>query len=187
MTPNLTPHLTPHLTHEQLCDLILACSPHPLSSDFAALEQHLRACPACSEELTRLSRSLTHFREASTAFAQQQLAEIHAQRTTNPVSMLPAPHTRFAPALWLSAAAILSLAAIMPLRTGHGVKNAAPVTTASASDTASRVTSHTVESDEAFLEEIDQAISTTVPSPMQPLADPTAGRSNRSTSTQKEN
>ena len=39
----MTSNLTPHLTHEQLCDLILACSPHPLSSDFAVLEDHLRA------------------------------------------------------------------------------------------------------------------------------------------------
>lgn len=184
----MTPNLTPHLTHEQLCDLILACSPHPLSSDYAGLEQHLRACPACSEELTRLSRSLTDFREASTAFASQQLAEIHARRDASPASMLPAPHSRFAPVLWLSAAAaVLTLAAILPTSVGHRVNTPKLVTTATTSNAASNPTPRSVESDEAFLEEIDQAISTTVPSPMEPLADPTGGRSNHSTTSQKQN
>ena len=184
----MTPNLTPHLTHEQLCDLILACSPHPLSSDYAALEQHLRACSACSEELTRLSRSLTNFREASTAFAQQQLAEIHAQRAANPASMLPAPHSRFVPALWLTAAAaVLTLAAVLPTRVGHRLNAPKFATTATTSTAVSKPAPRSIESDEAFLEEIDQAISTTVPSPMQPLADPTGARSSHSTTSQKQN
>jgi len=182
----MTPNTAPHLTHEQLCDLILACSPHPLSSDYATLEQHLRACPACSEELTRLSRSLTHFREASTAFAQQQLAEVHAHRAAYPTSMLPAPHSRFATVLWFSAAAAaLTLAAV--LGSGHRVNGPKPVTTATTSPAVLKPAPRSVEADEAFLEEIDQAISTTVPSPMQPLADPTAGRSSHSATSQKEN
>jgi hypothetical protein len=181
----MTPNTAPHLTHEQLCDLILACSPHPLSSDYTSLDQHLRACPSCSEELTRLSRSLTDFREASSAFARQQFAEVRAQRGANPYSMLPAAHSRFVPALWLSAAAaVLTLAAVLPTSSHNTPKPVAPATVSSA---VSKPAPQSAESDEAFLEEIDQAISTTVPSPMQPLADPTPGRSNHSTTSQKEN
>jgi hypothetical protein len=184
----MTPNPAPHLTHEQLCNLILACSPHPLSSDYAALNEHLRACPACTEELTRLSRSLTNFREASTAFAQQQLAEIHAQRAANPSSTLPAPHWRFAPALWLSGvAAILALAAILTTNTERRITTPNLEANAAISTAPSNPAPRSIESDEAFLEEIDQAISTTVPSPMEPLADPTAGRSNRSTTSQNQN
>jgi hypothetical protein len=184
----MTPNPAPHLTHEQLCDLILSCSPHPLSSDYAALDEHLRACAVCAEELTRLSSSLTNFREASTAFAQRQLAQIHAQRAANPTSMLPAPHRRVAPALWLTAAAaVLTLAAILSTSVGHRVSTPNLSATATTSAAASTPAMSSVESDEAFLEEIDQAISTTVPSPMQPLADPTAGRSSHSTTSQIQN
>jgi len=156
---------TPHLTHEQFCDLILAGSPHPLSSDFATLEQHLCACPSCSEELTRLSRSLTLFREASSGFAQQQLAEIRAHRTE---AVLPAPHTLARPLYWASAA-VLALAVLAPFGLQHGsartpAPDAAAITTSS----------HTQESDEALLEEIDQDISASVPSSMRPLVDPVA-------------
>ncbi len=184
----MTPNLTPHLTHEQFCDLILSCSPHPLSSDYASLELHLRVCPSCSEELTRLSRSLTDFREASSVFARQQLAEVRMQRPAAHASMLPAPHSRFAPALWLSAAAaVLTLAAVLFTSTAHRVGTPGMATSATTSTDVSKPAPQSMESDEAFLEEIDQAISTTIPSPMQPLADPTAGRSNHSTTSQKEN
>ncbi len=184
----MTPNSAPHLTHEQLCDLVLACSPHPLSSDYAALDLHLRACPDCSQELTRLSRSLTDFREASTAFANTQLTEVRAQRALNYASMLPAPHSRFAPALWLAAAAaVLTLAAVLPGSMGHRLDSPKPAATATTSSSVSKPAPPSIESDEAFLEEIDQAISTTVPSPMQPLADPTAGRSNSSATNQKQN
>lgn len=163
--------MTPHLTHEQLCDLILARSPHPLSSDYAALEQHLHTCPACTEELTRLSRSLKLFRTASTAYARQQLAEIHAQRA----SVLPSPRSLTGPLAWLTAAAAaFLLAALVPFGMHH--RHAA--TPSEASTTAltqpASASAQTTESDEALLEEVDQDISSSVPSPMRPLADPTA-------------
>src|ERR1700761_7151721 len=141
----MTPTLTPHLTHEQLCDLILACSPHPLSSDYALIEQHLHACPACSEELTRLSRSITLFRDASTSYARQQLAEVHARKAT----VLPTPHTLARPLYWACAAA-LTIAVIAPLSLRH------PSAAAPSSATANTPSTHTDVSDEALLEEVDQ-------------------------------
>jgi hypothetical protein len=44
-----------------------------------------------------------------------------------------------------------------------------------------------MESDEALLADIDQKVSADVPSPMEPLADPTAGSSTTSTSDQRNN
>ena len=171
----MTSNLTPHLTHEQLCDLILTCSPHPLSSDFAVLDEHLRACPACSEELTRLSRSLTLFREASTSFARQELATIHARSAHQ--SVLPSPHTLARPLSW--AVAALALAALIPLGLHH---QRAGQSTPAVSANAPAAT--TQASDEALLEEINQDLSAGVPSPMRPLDDPASSTSGSSSNRQ---
>jgi len=161
----MTSNLTPHLTHEQLSDLILSCSPHPLSSDFAALGEHLRACPACSEELTRLSRSLTLFREASTSFARQELAAMHARRAQE--TILPAPHSLARRLYW--AAAVLALAALVPLGLHHH-----PAGRSSPAVSVNAPAAKTQASDEALLEEINQDLSAGVPTPMRPLDDPAA-------------
>jgi hypothetical protein len=173
----MTSNLNPHLTHEQLCDLILACSPHPLSSDFAALEKHLRTCPSCSEELNRLSRSLTNFREASTAYANRQLAEFHV-RQNNHQTVLPTPHSLARPLYWACAAALV-VAVLAPL----GLRrHEAPAPTPEAAATVATVETQAQESDEALLEEINQDTSTSVPSPMRPLVDPAASSTNTSNS-----
>jgi hypothetical protein len=69
--------------------------------------------------------------------------------------------------LYWAAAAILLVAASFPLSMRRQPVSA-PATAAFASP-------HTAESDEALLEDIDQKVSADVPSPMEPLADPTAG------------
>src|SRR6202035_1223594 len=102
--------MSPHLTHEQLCDFVLDLAPHPLSSDFAALQQHLASCPACASELADLRGSISLFRDASTACAHQQLAEYHA----NNVALTPRPHAFFHPIYWATAAAMI-VAAALPL------------------------------------------------------------------------
>jgi len=165
MTSNLAPHLMPHLTHEQLSDLILNCSPYPLSSDFAVLDEHLRACPACSDELTRLSRSLTLFREASTSFARHEFAAMHARRAHETV--LPAPHSLARPLYWV--AAVLALAALVPLGLHHPRAGQSPP-----AGSISAPAAPTQASDEALLEEINQDLSAGVPSPMRPLDNPAA-------------
>ena len=155
--------MTPHLTHEQLCDFVLDLAPHPLSSDFAALQQHLAICPACAAELATLRDSISLFRDASTACARQQLAEHHA----NNVALTPRPHAFFHPIYWATAAAMV-VAAILPL-TLHRPSQPPPAPVATVTTAASEV-----QSDEALLDEINQEISAPVPSPMAPLADPTA-------------
>jgi anti-sigma factor RsiW len=154
--------MTPHLTHEQLCDFVLDLAPHPLSSDFAALQQHLANCPACTAELATLRSSISLFRDTTTACARQQLAQFHANNT-----LTPRPHAFFHPIYWATAAAMIVAAAI-PL-TLHRPNQPPPAPVATVTTAAPAV-----QSDEALLDEINQEISAPVPSPMQPLADPTA-------------
>ena len=153
--------MTPHLTHEQLCDMVLARSPHPLSSDYAALQHHLGACPACAAELASLRTSLTLFREASTSYSQRQLTRLRADNIPT------LSKTLVRPAYW-AAAAVLCIAAALPI-TLHRQTPSAPASLISADKPADPSPS-----DEALLEEINQELSAPIPSPMRPLADPTA-------------
>ncbi|HMH12397.1 MAG TPA: hypothetical protein VK578_04755 [Edaphobacter sp.] len=153
--------MTPHLTHEQLCDMVLARSPHPLSSDFAALQNHLAACPSCATELANLRTSLALFREASVSYShQRQLIQF---------SNIPARSKTIVQPIYWAAAAILCIAAALPL-TLHRQAPSAPASSTSVTQPA-----NPLPSDEALLEEINQEISAPIPSPMRPLADPTAG------------
>jgi hypothetical protein len=153
--------MTPHLTHEQFCDMVLARSPHPLSSDFAALQHHLRACPACAAELANLRASLSLFREATTSYSERQLTRLRTSDTPILSKTLVQP-------IYWAAAAVLCIAAVLPI-TLHRQTPAAPVASTSTTQPA-----NPSQSDEALLEEINQEISAPIPSPMQPLADPTA-------------
>jgi hypothetical protein len=166
--------MTLHLTHEQLCDLILAdSSPWPESespeSDSQTtsdvIQAHLRACPVCSAELKSLRDSISHFRDASTAYARQEFAQSYAQR-----SSIAPPHSILTQPLYWTAAAVVFVAALFPLsmRWQHH-----PVPPATASAGSASV--QTIESDEALLADIDQKVSADVPSAMDPLVDPTAG------------
>jgi len=162
--------MTPHLTHEQLCDILLATSPHPLSSESIAIQNHLRACPSCTAELTDLMASITLFRDSAISYAEHEFDHTPAQN----LSILPSPMHRSRPALWAAAAAIV-VAAILPI-TLHRERSSPPSTPTTAS------APHTTESDEALLEDINEELSAPVPSPMQPLADPTAGATATQTS-----
>jgi hypothetical protein len=152
--------MTPHLTHEQLCDMLLARSPHPLSSDFAAMQAHLGTCPACTAELTSLRTSLALFREATVSYSQQHLTPLHANAVpTVPKTAIP---------IYWAAAAVLCIAAALPI-TLHRQTPSAP-----AASTSTTKPANLAQSDEALLEEINQELSAPIPSPMRPLADPTA-------------
>jgi anti-sigma factor RsiW len=176
--------MTLHLTHEQLCDLVLADSSLPLEGEFQndiesnsdVVHAHLRACPVCSAELTSLRDSLANFRDASASYARQQFAQSYAQR-----SSIAPPHSYLSQPLYWAAAAVIFVAALFPL-TMHRQHIASPVTT-----TAVNASPQTIESDEALLSDIEQKVSADVPSPMEPLADPTAGASTTSTSQQRNN
>jgi hypothetical protein len=172
-----------HLTHEQLCDLVLADSSFPLEgglrNDFEStpdvVQAHLRACPVCSAELSSLRDSVSHFRDASVSYARQEFAHSYARR-----SSIAPPHSFLSQPLYWAAAAVVFVAALFPLSM-H--RQRAPVAAA-----VSSLPAQTTESDEALLADIDQKVSADVPSPMEPLADPTAGTTaTTSTSDQRTN
>ena len=177
--------MTLHLTHEQLCDLILVDSSLPLEGEFQndlennsdLVHEHLRACLICSAELRNLRDSLSHFRESSTSYARQQFAQSYAQR-----SSIAPPHRYLSQPLYWAAAAVVFVAALFPLSM-HRQRPISPVAA-----TAASASPQITESDDAVLADIDQKVSADVPSPMEPLADPTAGAtSTSSTSNQRNN
>jgi hypothetical protein len=167
--------MTLHLTHEQLCDVILADSSLPQEGTSAIVQDHLRACLHCSAELESLRTSLSLFRQASTAYAGQQFA-----RSFLKVGSMAPPQRYLTQPLYWAAAAVVLVAASFPLSL-YRQHRPLPATTAV-------VAPHSAESDEALLEDVDQTLSTDVPSPMEPLADPTAvSTSADSTSSQRKN
>ncbi len=177
--------MTLHLSHEQLCDLLLAdLSLQPegdswkdLEAESDVVQEHLRACLVCSAELRSLRDSLSHFREASVSYARQEFAQSYAQR-----SSIAPPHSYLSQPLYWTAAAVVFVAALFPLSM-HRQRPAPPVARTTTSSSL-----QTTESDEALLADIDQKLSADVPAPMAPLADPTAGTtSTTSTSDQRTN
>jgi hypothetical protein len=164
-----------HLTHDQLCDLILADASFRQNDESDVVEQHLQACLICSAELKSLRDSISHFRDASSAFARHEFAQSYAQRS----SIVP-PHSYLSQPLYWAAAAVIFVAALFPITLHqHYAASSAVKATAVSPQT---------ESDDALLADIDQKVSADVPSPMEPLADPTDGTtSTTSTSDQRTN
>lgn len=181
--------MTLHLSHEQLCDLILADlslqpereswnDPNDQNADSDVVHEHLRACLICSAELRSLRDSLSHFRDASVSYARQEFAQSYARR-----SSIAPPHSFLSQPLYWAAAAVVFVAALFPLSMHR--HRPAPALIGTTTTSPSR---QTTESDEALLADIDQKLSADVPSPMEPLADPTAGAaSTTSTSDQRTN
>jgi hypothetical protein len=171
--------MTPHLTHEQLCDVILAPSAPELQETGRRemLHDHLRSCEHCSAELAALSASLDAFRSAADAWATREWNRSHRPRTSQPP--LPAQlHGALwgslpLPALWAAAAALV-VAATLPLALHH----APPATPKNPTITVT-APPQSSQSDDALLEEVNETLSSSIPSPMQPLDDPTAGRHNQ--------
>src|SRR5260370_5945811 len=142
--------MTPHLSHEQLCDIVLARSPHPLSSDFAALQEHLGICPACATELSNLRTSLSIFRDASASFAQQELLRLRTGNRVESRSVHSLRSTALQPIYWAAAAAALLVAAAPPLSLHRQSTPSSPSTPAVTAP------AHTTESDQALLNHINQ-------------------------------
>jgi hypothetical protein len=163
--------MTLHLTHEQLCDVILADSSLPREGTSAIVQDHLHACLHCSAELESLRASLALFREASSSYASQQFARSFMKRG----SIAPPQHYLTQPLYWAAAAVVL-VAASFPLSLYRQQHHPVPTATAV-------VAPYTTESDEALLEDVDQTLSADVPSPMEPLADPTAGSTSAESNT----
>lgn len=176
-----------HLSQKQLYDLLLAM-PQETSPELEALREHLRDCSVCADELTTIRRPLSHFRSATTAWAHHTSA---SRSWTSPALLSTQPafralkHVLTPPALWASAATLL-LAAAIPFALHHHSAVAPSSSTATI-----RTSSHNTQAgplgDEALLDEVNQTLSSSVPAPMQPLVDPTAGRSNQVDSTPRKN
>lgn len=173
-----------HLTHRQLCDLLLA-TPHDRSPQIEQLRQHLHGCARCAAEFDSLQRPLARFASATTAWAGHTMATRSWQAPPMLSAHISAPRFFSRPALWASVAALL-LAAI-PLSLHHRQSTAqTPVASTPHTQPQGRPAIDQI-GDEALLEEIDQTLSSPIPTPMQPLADPTAGRSNQIDSTPRKN
>jgi hypothetical protein len=172
--------MTPHLNHEQLCDLLLASSLQQAheSGRLELLRQHLRECNDCSTEFASLSESLTAFRSTTTAWSTREWTRAEALARSQ--RLAPARPRSFMPAALWTAAAALVIVTTLPLAL-HRTPPATPRTPAAVVHTAppSNI------SDEALLEEVNETLSSSIPSPMQPLDDPTAGRPNQSNNQRK--
>jgi hypothetical protein len=165
---------SPHLTEDQL-DQLLARSANCAASP---AEAHLLACDQCAAEFAGLRDSLSLFREASTAYADNQLR-------TMPRMTLPSRRI-FSPALeptWWVAAATIVLAGLLPMQLSR------PHIRQSPSSSPAILEDRSAQSDEALLEDVDRDTSASVPASMQALADPTDGAASVnpsvSTSTQR--
>lgn len=165
-------NLTNHLTEQQFSDLLIAF-PDENSPELKHLRDHLSRCPECAAELDSLRQPLGNFRSSVTAWADHHSANR---------SWAPASHTSSFGTLsaWLLAAAALILLIALPFATHYESQTVANVA-ATHSDTKASAAS-TMIGDEALLEEVNQTVSSSIPTPMQPLADPTATDGNQNNS-----
>jgi hypothetical protein len=170
MTPQFAPqpciaagvHLRDaHLTEDQYGEL-LAQSTEITDSPSAPADAHVLTCEQCAAELATLRESLSLFRQASNAYADNELRRL--PQVSLPARRLFSPALE--PAYWAAAAAIV-LAAFLPMQVMHQHSlQIAPSVAISVAD-------RPVQSDEALLEDVNREISASVPTPMQALADPT--------------
>jgi hypothetical protein len=183
--------MTFHLSHEQLCDHLLETTPvadipggktQTTASGFHVVEDHLRACPLCAAELQSLQVSLENFQAATTSFANQELSllrSLYPNRIPNRINTRsigsaaprPAIHLYQKPFVWAMAAGLVVAASVGSL-VPHGLHHQPALHSASAVVAAIHPSTPTAESDQALLDEVDNDLSSNVPSAMQPLSDP---------------
>ena len=158
--------MTQHLSHEQLCDVLLT----EADQDPGALDtqgEHLADCLICASELDLLRSSAARFRAASISYADHELERRSLRPRFNSLYEVR-PRRHFSQPLSWAAAAALVLAVALPL--GLHIHRSAPLS----APVAVTAPAQSTESDEALLEGINQDLATDIPSPMKPLADPTA-------------
>lgn len=164
-----------HLTGEQFGEL-MAGTTEAAGGELALAEAHLLMCEQCAMELASLREAICFYREASNAYADEELRQ-------RPRWILPARRSTprsLAPAYWVAAAAML-LTALFPLQLmrRHSIAPAAASVSSVAASDAGRDT----QSDEALLEDVNSEISASVPTSMQALADPSDDASTASIAT----
>lgn len=156
-----------HLTETQFGELLSAPGRCAGDSGLCQAEAHLLVCEACAAELAGLRESLSLFRDASTAYADEQLRRLPPMPV--PARPLLAPALR---PMVLAVAATLVLAAFLPMQMLH--QRALRAAAAARTNSATSVQTFAAESNDALLEDVDRAASASVPDAMQALADPTA-------------
>jgi len=178
--------MTPHLTHEQLCDLLLSGHSRDAwvlsSPELDAARDHIDECKACSDEFATLSESMQLFRSTADSWSSQKWSHqslVNAS-TLKPVTTGSRLGGIFARPLVWAASAALAIAVVVPFTLHRADDNSED---ASVNPPVVRSNTMAAQSDEALFEEINQTLSSSVPSPMQPLADPTA----RASKTQRKN
>jgi hypothetical protein len=170
MTSQLHPkNASSHLTDDQFNELLASrradgqdtpSAGSESDSYLQSAEAHLLACEECAAEFACLRESLSLFRQASSAYAENQLRSVQPRP-------LPLRLPALQPAYWAAAASI-ALAALLPMQMmyRHSAAPKPPVT--------ATIPEHSAESDEALLEDVNREVSESVPTPMKALADPTS-------------
>ena len=165
-----------HLNHEQICDLLLSGNMETSSTSHAQQTQelhreHLHTCLICSSELELLRSSVTSFRAASIVVADRALAR--RPLSTHSTLLDAKRSARFISPAFFWAATALLCTAVLPLGLYRSNLNPflkhvqSPIALVIPAATPQPATNNL--SDEALLESINQDLSASVPSSMQPL------------------
>jgi hypothetical protein len=168
---NLQP--TQHLNHQQLCDLLIG---DPQDSALLtsrlpeAQQEHLRDCLICASELDLMRSSVVGFHDASTAIADRELARRPIRPRFTPIYGAQQRGLITLAFFWATAA--LVVAAVIPLGMLNPRFN--PMLQTDTSVQPATTSEAQFDSDAALLDGIDQDLSAAVPTPMQPLAGPSA-------------
>jgi len=161
--------MNPHLTESQLYDLLSG------DSTATAASHHLASCARCRAEFDSLRDTLSSFRLAATNLSLTHVPFRRAVETPSRPTLLNRSHI-----LWASGLATAAVAVAIVLPTVHP-KPTPTQTPTVATDATARLNA---ESDEALLSDIDRDLSTSVPTPLEPL---TGTSSSGSTSTSNPN
>ena len=147
-----------HLTSRQLDCLLIGDTDNTATA-------HIATCETCAAEVATMRSSIAMLSDSLTGMSDHArlrrnlLAGMQGERLVTPARTWPRMISTFA-----LAGSVAILAAVVPLsHLMHPPTPAAPVITQT----------HSVESDEALLNEIDQQLSTNVPEALAPLEDPT--------------
>jgi predicted anti-sigma-YlaC factor YlaD len=154
----MTP-LTSHLTKEELTDNLLGVSSLTVNA-------HLLDCPACADELDRVKRTLTGFREAAHNWSEHTLvsAESSAARDW-------AHREGSRPTMWILAAVAMMLfiaGSVVYLHQEPTVSQSHPVVVSTPTTNAG-LTQAQLDQDNQLLSQVSVELSEAVPAPMQPL------------------
>ncbi len=133
--------MSQHLSAQQISNWIVAGRSQPADQQ---VEQHIRDCPKCKAELLRLEETLSQFRGSVRAWSDRQVT------AALPVAGKP---PRPQPLRW-----VLVLAALFVLATVPVYRSAMD-----------RRQAEQLRTDAILLEQVDAALSRTIPAPMEPL------------------